>query len=655
MADANTTDALEARLSLREAELVVMVAGAVQLVLGCGAILFSQWVRSPAAFCEGWHLLLGVGLWALILFHQRLRRLAIEEEREVAELARAGTPEQGANLFESEGIDPFSARNRLAKFERFMVPSLTGAGAAALAGSAWLMYRRLGQEAGADAGRHLPALALFWGMALVCLLFGRYASGMARRAPWRPLRAGGDYMVSNAIGCFLVGAAHGVVQYFKLPVADVILGWAVLGFMVVLALETGVNLVLDFYRPRVPGQEVRFAYDSRILGLLTEPAGIMRTAAATLDYQFGFRVSETWFYKFMERAIAPLILFQLLTFYLLTCVVIVGPHEEAIIERMGRYRGHPCGPGIYLKLPWPMATVYRYPAGLVQTVEIGGEAESEEPEGHDHEHDHAQGRGHGGGDIIWAAAKGHTHIPYMVAAKRTAESAAGESQTIPVSYLEGTFSIQYRIRDLEKYHYSAGDAPAVFQVAARREILRYLTSVDFGRFLAQDRLSAGQELKGRIQRAADALGLGIEVVFVSLHDLHPPGEVAESFEDVIAAEIERLALVGEAEAYKMRLKPLAEQEAAATLARAEADKFRRVEVGRQEAWRFGQQIRAYEAAGEVFIYREYLRTLRTVLQDARKILVPAGSAARRIISINVEEKGTADMGDFIPPDTKEIR
>ena len=77
-----------------------------------------------------------------------------------------------------------------------------------------------------------------------------------------------------------------------------------------MAVETLVQLVLEIYRPRVKGKVERPLYESRLVGLLGQPEGLITTAAQALDYQFGFKVSETWFYRFFERALGWLLLLQ---------------------------------------------------------------------------------------------------------------------------------------------------------------------------------------------------------------------------------------------------------------------------------------------------------------------------------------------------------
>jgi membrane protease subunit HflK len=64
-------------------------------------------------------------------------------------------------------------------------------------------------------------------------------------------------------------------------------------------------------------------YESRLVGLLGQPEAIITTAAHALDYQFGFKVSDTWFYRFLEKALGWLVLAQFGILVLSTCFVIV--------------------------------------------------------------------------------------------------------------------------------------------------------------------------------------------------------------------------------------------------------------------------------------------------------------------------------------------
>ena len=98
----------------------------------------------------------------------------------------------------------------------------------------------------------------------------------------------------------------------------------------------------------------------------------LATAAHALDYQFGFKVSETWFYQFLQRALAWLLLAQLGILGLSTCFVFIDAGEQALWERFGRPVGPGViGPGAHLKFPWPIDRVHRYRTQEIQSFNVG--------------------------------------------------------------------------------------------------------------------------------------------------------------------------------------------------------------------------------------------------------------------------------------------
>ena len=173
----------------------------------------------------------------------------------------------------------------------------------------------------------IPGIIIACRLAFVGFLVSRYATGMSVEQQWRPLRAGGGTMFATAILAFALSIAM-ACAHFKMMMLLTILDWVVPILLVVLGVEIALNAILDIYRPRIPGQYHRDAFDSRFLGLFNEPGGILHTVASAIDYQFGFQVSQTWFYKLLEKAIVPLLLFLIFTLYILSCVVIVPPGHK---------------------------------------------------------------------------------------------------------------------------------------------------------------------------------------------------------------------------------------------------------------------------------------------------------------------------------------
>ena len=139
------------------------------------------------------------------------------------------------------------------------------------------------------------------------------------------------------------------------------------------ALETLVALILEIYRPRVSGKVVRPLYDSRLVGLLSHPEGLFTTAREALDYQFGFKVSETWAFQMLAEKFVPFVAGLVVAAILSSCLVFLEPGEEALVERFGHAATERTvlGPGPHFKLPWPVDEVYRFQTGRVQSFNVG--------------------------------------------------------------------------------------------------------------------------------------------------------------------------------------------------------------------------------------------------------------------------------------------
>ncbi|MBR6057711.1 MAG: hypothetical protein IKP58_06035, partial [Victivallales bacterium] len=179
---------------------------------------------------------------------------------------------------------------------------------------------------------------------------------------------------------FLAAAVALFLEYFKkaAETADITIAKVGLVILTILAIELILGFVIEFYRPRMPGEEERPLIESRLLALFTEPGGVARNVAASLDYQFGFRVSEVWFYRFLERTLVPLFVAMVILLWLQTCLVVIGSEEQGIHERFGRVENQePLQAGMYFKYPWPLARIRRFPVEEVQEIELGS--------GHDHQ------------------------------------------------------------------------------------------------------------------------------------------------------------------------------------------------------------------------------------------------------------------------------
>ena len=129
---------------------------------------------------------------------------------------------------------------------------------------------------------------------------------------------------------------------------------------------------------------------------------------------------------------------------------------------------------------------------------------------------------------------------------------------MPVNLLTVNIPVQYQVADLKAYAYRHSDAGKLLQSLAHGEVSRYLVNEDFDQIMSRGRRAASDVLRQRIQARADAYNLGVKILFVGLHAIHPPVKVAPEFEKVFGALQDREATNHYARAYAAERLPLAQ-------------------------------------------------------------------------------------------------
>ena len=578
------------------------------------------------------------------------------------------------------------AQRRLDLLEKWFIPVFSAIISAYQVAIGLYLLKAVSAAADHEAKQPLVCAACMTAVAFVSFIISRYATGMSAQPQWKPLRAGGSVFLSIAILCFALAISLAMVQ-FRIFVVTNVIDFIVPILLLLLGMETALNIVLDIYRPRLKGQYAKSAFDSRLLGIINEPGGIFRTAASTIDYQFGFKVSQTWFYKLLEKAIAPLILFAAVTLYLLSCIVVVNPNEEAIIEHLGNPLNHTgqvrhAKPGLTFKWPWPIDIAYKHPTKMVSEINIGfvpkfkpGTKELDrEP-------------------LLWGKAHYEKEYLLLVASEQT--SAKLTAGAVPVSLIIATVPVQYRIKDLYSFIYNHNEPEKLLESICYHELTKFAASAKIEvndeasinqSLLGAGRAEAERTLTSRIQAVADEAGLGVEIVFLGLQGIHPPPEVAADYQKVIGAVQKKQALI--LGAYAQRNKDLsalagsvedadrlyslaakyqqakeknqpeeieklandldlafaeAKGDIFSTLRGAQSYAFEKATLARATGQRFDSQLKAYRAAKEIYKQEQRLAVLEEALENIRKYVVVADQNDTQVFIFDAQEKLTPSL------------
>ena len=555
------------RETYQRAAAAALIGLGVQAVLTVAVALTGLWSGLAALNAATFHLLGGLPIWIILWMLYNQHRLERIEALEAEQLAQADA--QTAQVFEQHADDLQLAQRRLNNLYRWGLGIVSVVVAIYLItlGAVWLWLNTRLPIDGVALGALNPLvlLTICLATAFVAFITARFVAGMTRVQEWQLLRGGASYLMGNAlIGGFGALAAFGA--WLKVPGVWQVLAVIVPLVMLLIGIEIILTFLLGAYRPRRPGEMPRPAFDSRALGLMTSPESIAKAISDTINYQFGFEISRSWFYRLLAQAITPLIICGMVVLILLSSIVIVDPHEQAIITRFGQLMDK-VDPGIHLKWPWPISRAELYPVGRIHEAAVGSVRATTDPTK----------------ALLWTT-QHSPDVSYLItgptplAAHLDHRSDEDESEhDVPgMALVEADIIVQFRVRDLEDFVRNAaaprqlltskiqqekwarmverwedagrnGPDPTLnltpiepspaLRVIGQRRVSTYFVQQDIDTLLAKGRMRAGETLKQQIQADVDEQQLGLEIVFVGLAGIHPPmaSEVAKMFHEQINA------------------------------------------------------------------------------------------------------------------------
>jgi len=592
--------------------------------------------------------LAGCGVWVALLLLALKRRQAAEEaleRRRLSDLAQSGRKA----LFSGDAVlrDAELSLARYTGFGQLVVAGLLGALQIGCAVGIYALFPR-------EQSSSLGLAAMLAGSAFLLLLVARFGFALERQGGQLG-GVGGRRASAAALSTFL--AALGIALHHKLGITEFdLVGLGLAGVEALLGLETWALILLEAYRPRRTGETPRPPYDSRLLGLLSAPSQIARSVARAVDYQFGFGLSQTWAYQFMQRWVLPLIGFTVVSLWLLSCLVLVEAHQEALVWRLGKLRGEALSPGLHVKLPWPLERAEAVPARRLQVLTVGAHAHADEDEADEHHEEEAEDDGHGHhhdepepealpeevdptADVVvsWRDVHADDYRDLVLLARR----GDPEDDAVPANLLSVTVQVYFLLSDPVANARAAADARATLQLIADREISFLFASSDADELL-RSRVGPAAELEQRLQAACDQHELGIEIHSVLLSELHPPVEVGAAYSARTRAVQEAQAAVQSARSYAQRVRTELASETRRIELEAHSKAQARVRAANAYASRFKAQRALDRAAPRVVRMFRLLDDLVSGARDARKIVL--GRDDLDVVTDLDLEQRAADLG-----------
>ena len=301
-----------------------------------------------------------------------------------------------------------------------------------------------------------------------------------------------------------------------------------------------------------------------------------------------------------------LILIILLFVWLASGLYRVGPDEQGVVLRFGKFI-KTTQPGLHYHIPVPIETVETPKVTKVNRIDIGFRSER---------------------DSGFSTGGGVADVP------QESLMLTGDENIVNID-----FSVFWVIKDAGKFLFEIQDPEGTVKAAAETAMREVIAKSDIQPILTEGRAKIEIETQEIIQSILDEYQSGIQITQVQTQKADPPDQVIDAFRDVQAARADMERSKNEAEAYANDVIPRARGEAAKIMQAAEAYKQKVVAASEGEASRFVSIYNEYAKAKEVTQERMYLETMEKVLADIEKVIIEKGAGSGVVPYLPLPELG----------------
>ena len=365
-------------------------------------------------------------------------------------------------------------------------------------------------------------------------------------------------------------------------------GWIFIGITFILALEPLVRISGRFYQPKALRKIPSPVGSSVVLEAIFGSGQGLNNIVREIEELVGMKAGEVWILQFFKETIGFVSFVGLVIGWLSTCITSIPLGSEGVLTSFGCFQNTPLNPGLHFTLPWPFQTILPVKTDQIREISLGFAKDLSKP-------------------LLWT----ERHVE----GEKNLLIGNGES------LLTINLPILYRIADPIAFLKATSDAEVALRDLAERKLIQIATARESFHMMTDDRQAIAENMQRGLQKDADRLGLGLIIVFVGLKDIHPPVEVAPSYQSVVSAQEKKESLIDEARAYEASTLSLAYAEANTLIVGSQSAFTNRVDLAQGEASRFESIVEAYNANPELFRIRLRYDVMSETLANPSKTIV----------------------------------
>ena len=196
-------------------------------------------------------------------------------------------------------------------------------------------------------------------------------------------------------------------------------------------------------------------------------------------------------------------------------------------------------------------------------------------------------------------------------------------------------ALQYRIGNLRNYLYATADPDTVLTLIVREHLVDIMGGTFIDLIFTSNRDVIESDLFDVVKAYLDANDIGLELLELSIVDLHPIEETVAAFRDVSDAIAESIETVSKANTRTERFLARSRGQAEAVVMSARVRAHERRQQAESSAQVFADLLEAYRSQPASVTVTRYWQRMRSIFQDATLSAVNPGGPS--MIDINMIE------------------
>ncbi len=292
--------------------------------------------------------------------------------------------------------------------------------------------------------------------------------------------------------------------------------------------------------------------------------------------------------SFRSIVIIGLIVFVL--YIISTGVYTVKETEQAVIQTFGKHTDT-TGPGLHVKLPWPIQSVSILPVQITQKMELG----------------------------YYQDVDGTYHSD-----EEDSIMITGDMNVVNID-----FFLEFKISNPATYLFSSEDPNEVLKNLMMSSVRSVVGTKNIDDVLTTGKYEIQNEVQEMLMEKLDENDIGIQIIDVKVNDSEPPTEeVAKAFRDVETAKQEKDMLLNQAVEYRNRKIPEAKAKADQLIKDAEAKKAARIAEAQGLYDRYAAVYEEYKNFPDLSRTRMFLEVLESSFPNINVIIDESGSVSK---------------------------